>query len=315
MPATRADRARVLLRTSLPWRRAFGDRTVRRVVQGVPLYLPWSHLLPDYARARPTYGQNLVELAAGLARRDTDPDPDGLVMLDIGANIGDSAVQVLHRVRGRVLCVEADPYWCAYLHRNVDGDERIEVEEVLLTADADEQHEVRAVRAGGTTRYVAEHAAPGAPPTLPVRALRAAHPRFERLRLIKSDTDGFDTRLVVAAARVWRDSAPVLFFEFDPLLTREVAGEEPNAVWAALAELGYEHVAVWDNTGDPLGRLPLAEAREAARSLEPRPVGLGYHFWDVAVCRGDDAAALATLEDLVPTAFDARGTGRPRGTQ
>lgn len=298
------DRARVYARAYVPWRKLLGRRMVRREVQGVPLYLPWTHLLPDFARARPTYGQNLVELAKGLARNEPQ-----LTLLDVGANVGDSALQVLHHVPDAVaLCVEGDHYWLGYLRRNVAANPRVTVAGAFLAADdsTESSAALSAVRGGGTTKFV-PGASDDAVRRVSVDELRKQYPAFDRVRLVKSDTDGFDPELVVAIAETWSDAGPVLFFEFDPGLAREVAGGDPNLVWDRLAELGYARVAVWDNTGDSLGQLDIRAARAAAAGLEPPPVRAGYHFWDVAVCRADDAAALAVFDQLVPEPYDPLG--------
>jgi FkbM family methyltransferase len=304
MPATRQQRLRVLLRTWVPWRKLLGDRTVRRTVQGVELYLPWSHVLPDYARARSTYGQNLVELAAALAARQ----PSGpLRMLDVGANIGDSALQVLNRIDARVLCVEADPYWARFLHLNVDHESRITTEEVLLVPENDGGGGVKAVRHLGTTTFAPTVRADTAPGRLSVSELKRRHPDFSELRLVKSDTDGFDAALVPAVAREWDSAGPVLFFEFDPGLARGVGNDDPGRLWEELADCGYRQLAIWDNTGDALGQLELARAAEEATCLEPLTPELGYQFWDVAACRADDPAALAAFDEIMPESFDPRG--------
>ena len=290
-----------------PWRRFMPNRTVRRHVQGVDLYLPWSHLLPDYAKSRPTYGQNLVDLAAGLAA-GLEAGSGPLKVLDVGANIGDSALQIMHRTGAEVLCVEGDPYWAEYLRKNVGDNKHAYIAEALLTPAEGEWDSSTPVRVGGTTKFV--QADGGAMPRLSVTKLRELHPEFDDLRLVKSDTDGFDAMLVPAVAEVWKDAGPVLFFEFDPILTREADKRDPNALWGQLEALGYTKLIIWDNGGDPLGQLPIGDAAVQAKSLEPRPVGLGYYFWDVAACRGDDAAAVAVFDKLVPQAYDVRGTRR-----
>ncbi len=305
MPATQRERSRVKIRSSLPWRRLCARRVVCRHVQGVDLYLPWGHLLPDYARARPTYGQNLVALAQGLQRAGGGPLP----VLDIGANVGDSASQIMAGTDARVLCVEADPYWAGYLRRNVGGDARATIVEVLLTAGEGGGAGARPVRRGGTTRFV-EQAGAGDLPALSVAQLRDLHPAFDRCRLVKSDTDGFDTTLVPAVAEVWKDRPPVLFFEFDPGLARLAGDRDPNQLWEQLSVLGYRRLAIWDNTGDPLGQLDTPDAAAAAARLEPRPVDLGYHFWDVAAWHRDDGEAGAVCDELMGEAYSDRGIWR-----
>jgi FkbM family methyltransferase len=308
MPSTRAERAVTLARANMPpWRKLMPNRTVRRHVQGVDLYLPWSHLLPDYAKSRPSYGQNLVELAAGLCQR-LDSNAGRMKVLDVGANIGDSALQIMRRTGADVLCVEGDPYWAEYLRKNLGSKDHAFIAEALLTPAEGEWDSSSPVRVGGTTKFV--QAGGGAMPRMSVARLKQLHPEFDELRLVKSDTDGFDAMLVPAVAEVWKSAGPVLFFEFDPILTREADKRDPNALWAQLADLGYTRLVIWDNGGDPLGQLPIDQAAAKAATLEPRPVGLGYYFWDVAACRGDDADALAVFDELVPQAYDVRGTRR-----
>jgi FkbM family methyltransferase len=301
------------VRSALPWRRAFPKRSVRRHVQGVDLHMPWAHLLPDYARARPDYGQNLVQLAAALQARSTTGGP--LTVLDIGANIGDSAAQIIARTDARVLCVEGDPYWAEYLRKNLGSEPRAVIEEVLLTGGEGEWAASAPIREAGTTRFSQEAGSAGSLPTLPARDLRSKHPEFDQLRLVKSDTDGFDPILVPAALHAWADVGPVVFFEFDPGLARIADDRDPNLLWDELLGLGYDRLIIWDNIGDALGQLPTAQAAQMATdTLTPRPTHLGYDFWDVAACRSDDTAAQAVFDELMPEEFSPLGTwrgGRP----
>ena len=130
--------------------------------------LPWPHRLPDYAGEGP-YGQNLVQLAAALSEPATP-----VTVLDVGANVGDSALQILHATDAQVLCVEADPYFLEYLHINVDQESRVDVVEALLTYDPSTAA-TTAVRTGGTTRF-AEGAVGDALPTVTPEELRERFP-------------------------------------------------------------------------------------------------------------------------------------------
>lgn len=273
------------------------DREVRRVVQGTELRLPWSHRLPDYVAVHATYGRNIVDLAAALASRSEGP----LQVLDVGANVGDTALQVLAQVEARVLCVEGDPYWLTWLAHNVGADPRVVVEPSLVSVAVDA--ELSPVRRGGTTRFEATGTPASARVVTPAQ-LHAMHPDFAGVRLVKSDTDGFDVPLVPALATAWGTS-PVLFFEYDHALTR-LAGHEPPSVWPALAQLGYAEVGVWDNHGRPLGRVPLA-AMAGRSGLQDRP-RRGWDYWDVAVVHGADAAGAAALAAVLPGAWESHGS-------
>lgn len=277
----------------------FPNRKVVRDVQGVTLVLPWSHRLPDYAPPGSIYGQNLVALAALLGASETDP----LTVLDVGANVGDSAVQILDATDARVLCVEADSAYLEFLHLNVDKDPRVTVVEALLSTD-DAAAPMAAVRRGGTTRFV-EATPDAADAAAVVRAteLRAQFPTFDRLRLVKSDTDGYDVALIPAIVDAWQDVRPVLFFEYDPALSR-IAGHDAAAVWTHLARHGYDSVAVWDNGGQPLGLTTVDAVAEQSTVLEAPHIRPAKYYWDVAVAHRDDKAGRQALEQLVPFDLD-----------
>lgn len=283
------------VRAHLGWwvRDRFPNRKVVREVQGVKMVLPWPHRLPDYAGDGP-YGQNLVQLAAALS---TSSAP--VTVLDVGANVGDSALQILDATDAQILCVEADPYFLEYLHLNVDDDSRVAVVEALLTPDPSTEA-TTAVRTGGTTRF-AEGEVGDALPTITPEALREKYPSFSDLRLIKSDTDGYDVELVPAITEAWGGTRPVLFFEYDHRLSR-LAGNDPLAVWPRLEKLGYHDVAVWDNGGRPLGRTTVDEIGGLTAPLEERVGVKAQNYWDVAVVHEDDAAGLVAIEQLVPAA-------------
>lgn len=281
---------RAFNRASWTVRRLRPDREVVRVVQGVELRLPWSHRLPDYARLAPAYGQNIVALAQALAGAGP------LRLIDVGANVGDTALQVLAAVDGEVLCVEGDPHWLTWLHRNVDRDPRITVHAGLLWGGGD-QPDLAPVRRGGTTRFAAGEA--DSAQVITAAELRKAHRDFDRVRLVKSDTDGHDVRLVPALAEAWADAAPVLFFEYDHALSK-LAGNDPLEVWPRLAALGYGEVGIWDNMGAALGRVSLAEMTEVATGLDRTR---GWDYWDVAVVHAGDASGLAALRGVLPASW------------
>lgn len=262
--------------------------------------MPWSHLLPDYARSAPHYGQNLVEIAAAL--KESDPDTV-LRVLDVGANIGDSAAQVIARTGGEVLAVEADPYWLRYLKLNIGEEQRATIVGALLVNEGDDWGGVAPLRIGGSTSFAVQSEGGGALPSIPVAELRARHPEFDALRLVKSDTDGFDAILVPAIAEVWRDAGPVLFFEWIPALARLMDAGDPDLMWPKLEALGYTRLAIWDNEGTPLGQLDIRSAATMATTLELGSRALGYSFWDVAARREDDEAAAAVFDRLVPQPF------------
>jgi len=271
-------------------RRVFPHRRVRRSVQGVTLTLPWSHRLPDYAKTYPGYGQNLVALATVIGETES---PARFSVIDVGANVGDSALQVLNAVDVDVVCVEGDPHWLPFLRENTARDPRVHiVHAMLLPSSQNGPSSFTTVRAGGTTRFV-----PGGVTemgsTMTAESLRRSLPELAPMRLIKSDTDGFDVRLLPGLARAYADTLPVLFFEFDPPTARETGDRNPEGIWGELTTLGYDRCVVWDNFGSLLGTWSTLELPGVAAVLEHFIEERGYHYWDVAAIHGDDPRGIA----------------------
>ena len=128
--------------------------------------------------------------------------------------------------------------------------------------------------------------------------LSARHPQLPPIRLVKSDTDGYDTTLIPPLARAYAKSRPVLFFEYDHDLTRKAGKPDPVAVWGELRIAGYSHVGIWDNFGNPIRLQPIDEVSAMAAVLDKPVTDRGYHYWDVAVVHADDHAGKAALDRL-----------------
>lgn len=279
---------RVVRRTGWFVRDRFPNRWVEREVGGVRMAMPWAHRLPDFMRLDPAYGVNLLDLAAGLSGGDE------ISIIDVGANIGDSTLLLLDRVPGRVLAVEPDEVFLPFLRKNAAGKGNIVIEPSVLTVE-DSARAFATERIGGTAT-VHESTGGVVLPMVSVAELRRRHEDFADVRLVKSDTDGYDVTLVPAIASTWSDVRPVLFFEYDHRAS-EAAGNDPMMVWDELAALGYAECAVWDNGGHPLFRASLAQTRERAAAERPSsPVC----FWDVAAVHADDVDAVAVIDRLVP---------------
>ena len=89
----------------------------------------------------------------------------------------------------------------------------------------------RPVRKGGTTRF--EAATASAVPAVSTRAPRKRHPDFDRLRLVKSDTDGYEP--VVVPARGSRE----LGYTFWDVAARRADDDAAAAAFDALMPVSF----------------------------------------------------------------------------
>ena len=227
-PASLRGRAR--LKALIALRRLLvrlGDPLVRWPVAGIELLLPLSHELPFYRHDHPLYDRAVGRIAAEA----------GGPVVDIGANVGDTAAEIRSRSGVPILCVEGDDRFFALLQRNAPALAPVELEHSFVDAPA----LARVERSAGTARVVEGGR--------PVRAkslahILEAHEAFAEPALVKIDTDGYDVPIVLANLELLERTKPVLFFEYDPHL-----GATPR-VFEELRAIGYRRLDVYENTGE-----------------------------------------------------------------
>lgn len=206
-----------------------GDPLVRYELGGVELELPLSHELPFYRKDHPLYAANVGAIAAEA----------GGPVVDIGANVGDTAAIVRAVTGVPILCIEGDDRFFPILARNAARlDPPVELEHAYVRAPAGATVE----RGRGTARLVAGEGE--AVRTKTLGRILEDHPRFAAPALVKIDTDGLDVPIILAELELLARLKPVLLFEYDPHL-----GADP-VVFERLRKIGYRRARVYENTGE-----------------------------------------------------------------
>jgi FkbM family methyltransferase len=228
---------RVQLKAAIGARRLLvrlGDPTVRYRVGAVELELPLSHELPFYQRDHPRYDRQLGAIAAEL----------GGPVVDVGANVGDSAAAIRAASDVPILCIEGDHAFFALLERNARTIGGVELERALVEGPA----RGRLERGAGTAHVVGGDEPL---PSKPLAQILEEHPVFARPALIKLDTDGMDVPILLANLALLERLRPVLFFEYDPHV-----GATPE-VYERLHAVGYGTADWYENTGEHVATLQL----------------------------------------------------------
>jgi FkbM family methyltransferase len=227
------------------------DPTVELNVDGTPLKLPLSHSLPRTRRRYPGYAENLGQLARILARLG------GTTMIDVGANVGDSAAIVkAHAPSLAILCVEADPSYIPFLHSNTARWTDVEVAAPVLLSDKAGPVDGSLVRAEGTSRFVTSTGNSTRASTL--EDVVSKWPAFAHPCLLKSDTDGFEEKVLHGATQILAESGPSLFLEYDPRML-STCGSTGLGILSWLRQFGYDRILYYDKFGNPMIRASLAD--------------------------------------------------------
>jgi FkbM family methyltransferase len=244
------------------------------------LDVPLSHRLPIYRALFPEYDLALGRLAAAVWK-----ERPGCSMIDVGANVGDSAALLRSACPAPLLCIEPDERFFAILCRNaarLGG--TVVPERVLVGKDASRVHG-RLASSGGTARMVADRDAPPIP-TLSLEEVLRRHPELPSPGLVKIDTDGHDATILSASGGLWARARPVIYFEYDPAFD---PSWDPAPLWDLLAAAGYARILVYDNLGEFLLSLPISD-RIALSDLHAFYSGRGnLRYADLCLFHADDA--------------------------
>ncbi len=296
VPAGILGRARRLV---VGW---FDPLVTVELAPGRRLTLPFSHDLPFIRADHPDYADNLRRIVWALADRR-----GGVRLLDIGANVGDTAV-LCHRPDVRIVAVEGLERYHTLCRANTAHLEGV----TSVLATVGRPGDVLVYRQGRGTAATVSQPGPGDRPEPADRAHRAVDiPGVLELTgdptppdIVKVDTDGHDGEILLGGLDWFAAHRPVLFFEYDPALHRGSV-RLPEVV-GALVGIGYR----WGLVYDEVGHLVVATGIDSVigdldRLLRRR--GRGY--WDV--CLVADHELFADLVSRERGFDDVDGGSRP----
>lgn len=223
--------------------RTWRELDQRYTVEGTELLLPPDHDLPFYQRRDPSYDTYAVALLRSFAR-----GPEHVTVIDVGANVGDTAAAILGSdPETTVLCVEGSPQFVPYLRRNLSTHrDRATIVEGFVGPVGEN---VTFSGKGSTGGFQA-----GGNGAVQVMSWVSPKDLLETVPdgdfiVWKSDIDGFDIHVL---AEHWEEIDPrcdVIWFEYDPPRT---LGDRRD-VQRLSEQLAASGRALW--VYDNLGRL------------------------------------------------------------
>jgi FkbM family methyltransferase len=204
------------------------------------LSIPPDHALRGILSRHPGYQSNLAIIARATSRKY----PDGAIV-DVGANIGDTARIFRSACASPLVCIEGDSYFYSFLASNTRRMENVDLIPAYL-ADGVACGSFMPVRGAGTIQLRKTDANEISFVTLDSLMIRNKH--LANARLLKVDADGFDLKILRGAQDVIRRTSPVLFFEYDPVFFGE-HDSQANTTVAELFDMGYEGLIIYDHLG------------------------------------------------------------------
>jgi FkbM family methyltransferase len=245
--------ARIAQRLTSRIANSLGSRyLVTARVYGRELLMPANFALPQYLVTHPRYNRPLALAAQSVA--ECSERNSRFVLIDVGANIGDTVAIVEQRCPGigYYLCIEPDGELAALSRVNHSGNSRVQVEqhfvgesEGAMVALEDDGHSNPSVKLVGDRDN----------PSRSGRIIRldTVASSFVQshgtLSLIKVDTEGYDFSILRSGSNILRQYSPALYFEWFPKLLAGL-GEESWEGFDYLVSQGYKYYVLFTNYGD-----------------------------------------------------------------
>jgi FkbM family methyltransferase len=262
------------------------------LIEDIPITLPKEHLLDWYQKIHPLYDRFLPALAAQL--------PENSTVIDVGANVGDSAIPFLKR-NIRTYCVEPAAYFIKYLHKNLQTNgflSKAVIINKLISSNASNKQ----LNVERGTAFVSDKENPQGKVESVHHSisLNELIDQTGQVTLIKSDTDGFDHDVLESGLIGIARHLPMIYFE-NTVTSENKTGYE--SVYDALMEMGYDHVVIFDNQGNIMFN---AASWLILKQLNTYMMSAGIHgvpYLDILTYRSEHtsivASALQTYSNLV----------------
>lgn len=213
------------------------------------IMLPLKHDLPIMKRNYPAYDTHIGRISMYINEKYKE-----FQVIDIGANIGDSAIIIKSKVDVPILCIEPDDYYYSLLEANTKNINGITCEKKYI-GDS-ETSDLKLVQFKGTARLVKDRDTNSGIRFYSLQEIIEKHPKFNKVKFLKIDTDGFDCKIIRSSSEFLAQSTPVIFFEYDPYFLSTL-NDDGLSVFGGLKKLGYIGALIYDNTGSYLISLNL----------------------------------------------------------
>lgn len=195
---------------------------------------------------------------AGLGKIMSELVRPGDVFFDIGAHIGIYSIVASATVgdEGHVYAFEPDPVALTYLKQNVEENDAQNLTIVeTAVSDSDGEAKITAGKFGysGTTLGTRTGADQIETVAHTVRLDTFCETHNVSPDVVKVDIEGGEVKLLKSGIEILRQSR-VVFFEFHPVKIRSDFGEEPDAIYSEIRQLGKRLQVVDGASGKPLLR-------------------------------------------------------------
>jgi len=218
-----------------------GNTLITFNLEGHRITVPFQHPLPIVRKIYKYYDSAIGRIPKYLTQKYSK-----FQAIDIGANVGDTAIIIKTQLDIPILCIEAENFYFQLLQLNTRDINGISYEQCFV-GDLDKNN-LQLITFSGSARLVHTNEDKDLVRFKSLSEIIKKHNGFNNVKYLKIDTDGFDCKIIRSNLAYIKMSRPVIFFEYDPNFLNQL-DDDGLSVFIALSEIGYENLLIYDNTG------------------------------------------------------------------
>jgi FkbM family methyltransferase len=201
--------------------------------------LPANHLLPHFQKIHPRYDKFLPHLSKYFNKTET--------VVDIGANVGDTLASMAEQNSTLdYICIEADDFFFYLLEKNIinikNSIKNLNVQAIKAFVGKNISN-VKLDKKDGSAHAISEKSG-----DIKSQSLDEIISNKKNVRLLKSDTDGFDYDALDSSMSIIKKNKPIIFFECEYNFNYQKLGYIKTL--EQLEIIGYCYWVVFDNFGE-----------------------------------------------------------------
>lgn len=204
---------------------------------GEVIRIPVNHRLLLYSHLYKNYSTNLRRVSSYIGRKYKS-----FCAIDVGANIGDSAILIRQGSNPSLICIEGDNRYASLLHTNLKSYTKTKILEVFVG------ERKTSVKASVVTNFGTGTISYNSDALLDVDCLDNIIKTKKSIKLLKIDTDGYEYSIIKGSKKLISSHKPVLFVEFDRNRYK-LHGESDFDFITKMYNWGYKYFLIYDNFG------------------------------------------------------------------
>ena len=258
--------------------------------------MPSDNPIAEHYLKNPSYSSHLGRLASILHEKYPS-----LAVIDIGANIGDTACIIKSAADVRVMCIEGDEICFNFLQKNISKMQKATAHRLFLGEKTGVIHATLNKAGWNTTILPGETASSRALQVTSLDDFLAGKPDMENYKFLKIDTEGFDCAILRGAEKYLSSVLPVISFEYNRENMDKI-GENGIDTLLMLAGLGYTRIVFHDSESrficetDLNNRQLILDLHNYIDS-KSRPTGIYYYDLTLFAAADGDASAKFTTKE------------------